>query len=91
MLVHDPAVIDDPGLSQALATAARLAASNARLQAEVRGQLAELHASRRRLFTPGTTSAVGSSCGCARRSSGVWPSSRTHWSTHTRARRGPNG
>jgi hypothetical protein len=42
VLVHDPAVLDDPGLSDALATAARLAASNARLQVEVRAQLAEL-------------------------------------------------
>ncbi len=53
VLVHDPAVIDDPGLSQALAMAARLASSNARLQAEVRGQLADLHASRRRLVHAG--------------------------------------
>jgi signal transduction histidine kinase len=49
VLVHDPAVLDDPRLSGALATAAGLAASNARLQAEVRAQLAELSASRRRL------------------------------------------
>jgi hypothetical protein len=49
VLVHDPAVLDDPRLSGALATAAGLAASNARLQAEVRAQLAELRASRRRL------------------------------------------
>jgi signal transduction histidine kinase len=53
VLVHDPAVLDDPGLSDALATAARLAASNARLQAEVRRQLAELRASRRRLLRAG--------------------------------------
>ena len=50
VLVHDAAVLDDPGLVHALATAARLAASNARLQAEVRVQLAELSASRRRLL-----------------------------------------
>jgi signal transduction histidine kinase len=49
VLVHDPAVLDDPGLSDALATASRLAASNARLQAEVLTQLADLRASRRRL------------------------------------------
>jgi signal transduction histidine kinase len=53
VLVHDPAVLDDPGLFDALATAARLAASNARLQAEVRRQLAELRASRRRLLRAG--------------------------------------
>jgi signal transduction histidine kinase len=48
-LVHDPAVQDDPGLVDAVAAAARLAASNARFQAEVRVQVAELRASRRRL------------------------------------------
>ncbi|HET8820623.1 MAG TPA: ATP-binding protein [Thermoleophilaceae bacterium] len=53
VLVHDPAVLDDPGLADALATAARLAASNARLQADVRAQLAELRASRRRLVHAG--------------------------------------
>jgi signal transduction histidine kinase len=53
VLVHDPAVLDDPGLSAALATAARLAGSNARLQADVRAQLAELRASRRRLVHAG--------------------------------------
>ena len=53
VLVHDPAVLDDPRLSGALATAAGLAASNARLQAEVRTQVAELRASRRRLLSAG--------------------------------------
>jgi signal transduction histidine kinase len=53
VLMHDPAVLDDPGLTDALATAARLAASNARLQAEVRAQLVELRASRRRLLNAG--------------------------------------
>jgi signal transduction histidine kinase len=48
-LVHDRAVLDDPALVEAVAAAARLAASNARLQAEVRTQVAELQASRRRL------------------------------------------
>jgi signal transduction histidine kinase len=49
VLVHDPAVLDDPGLADAVAAAARLAAVNARLQADVRAQVAELEASRRRL------------------------------------------
>lgn len=53
VLVHDPAVLDDPGLSHALVAAARLAASNARLQAEVRAQLGELRVSRRRLVRAG--------------------------------------
>ena len=49
-LVHDPAVLDDPGLREAVSSAARLAAANARLQAEVRAQVAELRASRRRIL-----------------------------------------
>jgi hypothetical protein len=51
VLVHDPAVLDDPGLLESVGSAARLAASNARLQAEVRAQVAEVMASRRRLST----------------------------------------
>ena len=53
VLVHDPAVLDDPGLADALARAARLAAANARLQAEVRVQVGELGESRRRLVHAG--------------------------------------
>ncbi len=53
VLVHDPAVLDDPGLVEAVAAAARLAASNARLQAEVRAQVSELQESRRRLVRAG--------------------------------------
>jgi signal transduction histidine kinase len=54
-VVHDPAVLDDPALVSALAAASRLEASHARLQAEVRAQLAELESSRRRLVRTGTT------------------------------------
>ena len=50
VLVHDPAVLDDPGLVEAVAATARLAASNARLQAEVRAQVSELRESRRRIL-----------------------------------------
>ena len=50
VLLHDPAVLDDPSLLVAVASAARLAASNARLQAEVREQVAEVAASRLRLL-----------------------------------------
>jgi signal transduction histidine kinase len=46
-------MLDDPGLSAALAAAARLAAANARLQAEVHAQVVELQASRRRLVQAG--------------------------------------
>jgi signal transduction histidine kinase len=50
VLVHDPMVLDDPGLEDAIATVTRLTAANARLQAEVQGRLAELEASRLRLL-----------------------------------------
>jgi signal transduction histidine kinase len=53
VLVHDPAVLGDPGLVEAVSAAARLAAANVRLQAEVRAQLAEIGASRRRLLAAG--------------------------------------
>jgi len=53
VLVHDPAVLGDPGLVEAVSSAARLAAANARLQAEVRARLAEIGASRRRLLEAG--------------------------------------
>lgn len=53
VLVHDPAVLDDPGLVEAVSAAARLAASNARLQAEVSARMLELVASRRRLLEAG--------------------------------------
>jgi signal transduction histidine kinase len=50
VLVHDPAVLEDPGLLEAVASAAQLAASNARLQAEVQARVLELAASRRRIL-----------------------------------------
>jgi signal transduction histidine kinase len=50
VLVHDPAVLDDPRLLSAVASATRLAVSTARLQAEVRGRVAEVEASRRRIL-----------------------------------------
>lgn len=49
-LVHDATVLDDPGLIDAVAAAARIAFSNVRLQAEVRRHVADLHASRRRII-----------------------------------------
>ncbi len=52
-IVHDPAVLDDPGLRDAVSSAAQLAAANARLQAEVRAQVAELRESRRRILEAG--------------------------------------
>jgi signal transduction histidine kinase len=53
VLVHDPAVLDDPGLRDAVASATQLAAANARLQADVRARVAELRASRRRILDAG--------------------------------------
>jgi len=52
-LVHDVAVLDDPGLVDSVALAARIALSNVRLQAEVRRQVAELDASGRRILEAG--------------------------------------
>jgi signal transduction histidine kinase len=49
-LVHDPTVLDEPGLIDAVASAATIALSNVRLQAEVRRQVAELDGSRRRIL-----------------------------------------
>lgn len=53
VLVHDPAVLGDPGLIEAVGLAAKLAAANARLQAEVRARLAEITASRQRILEAG--------------------------------------
>jgi signal transduction histidine kinase len=50
VLVHDPAVLEDPGLLEAVTSAAQLAAANAQLQAEVRARVEELVASRRRIL-----------------------------------------
>jgi signal transduction histidine kinase len=52
-LVHDPAVLEDPGLVEAVTSAAQLAAANARLRAEVQARVDELAASRRRILAAG--------------------------------------
>jgi signal transduction histidine kinase len=52
-LVHDPAVLRDAALMEAVTAAARLTASNSRLEAEVRAWISELEASRRRLLEAG--------------------------------------
>lgn len=52
-LVHDPSLLEDPGLIEAVGAAASLALENARLQAELRVQLAEVRASRIRLVNAG--------------------------------------
>jgi signal transduction histidine kinase len=53
--VHDIAAVGDPELLESVAAAARIAVANARLQAEVRSQLAEIEASRRRIVEAGDT------------------------------------
>jgi signal transduction histidine kinase len=50
VLVHDPAVLADPGLLEAVTSAAQLAAANTRLRAEVQARVEELAASRRRIL-----------------------------------------
>lgn len=49
-LIHDRAVLADEALVDAVSAAARLGSRNARLQAEIRSQLADLEGSRRRLI-----------------------------------------
>jgi signal transduction histidine kinase len=48
-VLHDPALLDNPGLLHAVNAATRLAVDNDRLQAELRSQLAETRASRVRI------------------------------------------
>jgi signal transduction histidine kinase len=52
-LIHDPAVLEDPGLLEAVTSAAQLAAANTRLWAEVQARVEELAASRRRILEAG--------------------------------------
>lgn len=53
VVVHDPSVLDEPAVADAVATATRLTAANAVLQGDVRAHLADLTASRRRLLLAG--------------------------------------
>jgi signal transduction histidine kinase len=52
-LIHDPTLLDDPALVQAVGAAASMQLENARLQAELRAQLKEVRASRVRIVTAG--------------------------------------
>jgi signal transduction histidine kinase len=52
-LVHDPHLLDDPGLVASVVAATRLAVENEQLHAEVEAQLAEVQASRARIVTAG--------------------------------------
>ncbi len=48
-ILHDPALLEDPGLVASVASAVRLSVENARLQAAVEAQLVEVRASRGRI------------------------------------------
>lgn len=52
-IVHDPALLQDPGLVASVASALRLAVVNERLQSEVEAQLDEVRASRTRIVEAG--------------------------------------
>jgi signal transduction histidine kinase len=52
-IVHDPHLLDDPGLVASVIAAARLAVENEQLHAEVEAQLAEVQESRARLVHAG--------------------------------------
>jgi signal transduction histidine kinase len=54
-LVHDPALLDEPELLDAVTAAAGIALENARLQAELRARLEELRGSRARIVDAGQT------------------------------------
>jgi signal transduction histidine kinase len=53
IVVHDPRSLDDARLAASLAAVVRLTSSNVRLRAELRDQIAEVEASRRRLLEAG--------------------------------------
>jgi hypothetical protein len=53
VLIHDSALLQDPGLMEALTSAAHLEAANARLQRSVHARVVELEASRRRVLAAG--------------------------------------
>ena len=77
MVVHDDAVLGDPGLVDAVAAATRIAVVNMRLRAEIDDRVLALEASQRRLLDwPKPTSAAGSSDGSPTERSRVWRVSR---------------
>ena len=52
-ILHDPALLEDPGLVASVASAMRLSVENERLQAEVEAQLGEVRESRARIVAAG--------------------------------------
>jgi signal transduction histidine kinase len=55
VVIHDPALRDDPGLASAVSAAVRLHVENTRLEAEVRRQLEDVRGSRARLVEAADT------------------------------------
>jgi signal transduction histidine kinase len=53
VVIHDPAVLDDPQLAASVAAVVRLTSGNVALRAGLREQIAEVEASRRRLLEAG--------------------------------------
>jgi signal transduction histidine kinase len=53
-IVHDRSLCEDPELMRSVATAAALAVSHERLQAQLRARVEQLHASRARILEAGT-------------------------------------
>ena len=53
VLIHDPALLDEPALVESVRATAGLVLENERLAAEVRSQLAEVRASRGRIVAAG--------------------------------------
>jgi signal transduction histidine kinase len=53
VVVHAPAVLDDPQLAASVAAVVRLTSANVALRADLREQIAEVQASRRRLLEAG--------------------------------------
>ena len=52
-IVHDPILLDQPAMLEAVGTAARVSLENERLQVELRSQLAALRESRARIVRAG--------------------------------------
>ena len=63
-LVHDAALLGDPGLAESVAQAAWIALSNVRLRADAQRRVTELAASRRRILEAGIRNAAVSSSSC---------------------------
>ena len=72
MLVHDPALLDEPALVESVRATAALVLENERLAAEVRSQLAEVRARAAGSSPPPTPSdAASSATSTTARSSGL--------------------